>query len=99
MTNRTLFPETSEDARDTHERSGSAMSARRAVLNLVGDHPGLTAVELWHHDRGSRTGGLTRHEVSRRLPELRKAGLVINGPARKCSVAGSRQMTWHAATQ
>ncbi len=96
MANRTLFPDTAAEARDTHERSGAAMSKRRAVLNLVTDHPGLTSVELWRN--ANELGrDLSRHEISRRLPELRKAGLVINGPPRKCAVAGSRQMTWHAA--
>ena len=115
MANRTLFPDTSAEARDTHERSGTAMSKRRAVLNLVVDHPGLTACELCQTAESIRLGrtrheisaetadgcrlGLSRHEISRRLPELRKAGLVVNGPARTCAVAGSRQMTWNAATQ
>jgi hypothetical protein len=72
------------------------MSNRRGVLNLVTDHPGLTSVELWRN--ANELGrDLSRHEISRRLPELRKAGLVVNGPARTCSVAGSRQMTWNAA--
>lgn len=98
MANGLLFPDTSTEARDTHERSGTAMTNRRAVLNLVAEHPGLTSVELWQK-AGASGLGLSRHEISRRLPELRKAGIVINGPPRKCAVAGSRQMTWHAASQ
>lgn len=93
-----VLADTSADARNKHERSGTAMSNRRSVLNLVMEHPGLTAVELWR-TANELSLGLSRHEISRRLPELRKAGIVINGPARKCAVAGSRQMTWNAAEQ
>lgn len=88
--------DTSTLALTTHEASGKATCNRRMVLQLVTDFPGMTAVELW---RVANTtgfgGGLTRHEVSRRLPELRKAGLVFNGVARLCEVAGTKQMTWH----
>lgn len=88
------MPTTSELARRNHESSGKADSHRELTLGLVRQYPGCTAVELFRRQRGLFEQ-LTRHEISRRLPELRKAGLVVNGEARRCSVAGTKQVTWN----
>ena len=84
---------TSAIARDRHEASGNATCNRGKVLCLVQCHEGCTAVELWKFQQRYL---LSRHEISRRLPELRKAGLVRNGEPRKCRVSGSKQLTWYA---
>ena len=84
---------TSIEARDQHESSGTAASHRETILKLVRVMPGSTAVELhrWQYQYGHN---LERHEISRRLPELRAKQLVHNGEPRVCTVSGSKQMTW-----
>jgi len=85
---RTADPTTSHDAADAIERSGIADAHRRRCLAHVLQRPGLTAAEI------ARAIGLERHAPSRRLPELRDAGLVVNGSIRTCSVKGRRSLTW-----
>ena len=85
---------TSTIAHANHEATGTASGNREVVRLLVVHHPDSTAVELWCvHSR--MQDHMNRHEISRRLPELRKAGLVHNGPARKCRVNGSLMLTWN----
>ena len=87
--------DTSTLARVKHEASGKATCNRQLVLKLVEAYPDSTAVELFRLANVTGFGGgLSRHEISRRLPELRRAGLVCNGEARKCQVSGTKQMTW-----
>lgn len=83
-------PVTSFIAAEQVEKSGKANLQRQIVLAWVRQHPGQTAAEIAHHT------GLERHVPSRRLPELREAGLVSNGSPRICGVCGTRQMTWGA---
>lgn len=84
---RSSDPQTSHAAADQIERT-SATDHRRRLLAAVLSHPGLTCAEL------ARQVGLDRHQCGKRLPELRQSGLIDNGPARVCSIAGSRQMVW-----
>lgn len=85
---RSTDPATSHQAARTVERSGTAGSQRIMCLAAVRVRPGLTAAEIaWET-------GLERHIPSRRLPELRDGGLVVNGPSRICTVMGTPSMTW-----
>jgi hypothetical protein len=70
-----------------------AAAHRLLCLAQVTRHPGLTAAEI------ALGTGLERHAPSRRLPELRDAGLVINGPIRLCAVKGRRSLTWIPAPE
>jgi hypothetical protein len=54
----------------------------------VWKRPGSTAAEI------AARSGLERHVPSRRLPELRQAGRIKNGPQRVCTVTGNPSMTW-----
>lgn len=90
-TSRHTDPATSHLAAAAVEASGRAGSDRAKLVRAVELHPGHTAVELIGL---MMCEGVTRHNASRRLAELRKAGLVTNGPARVCSVSGTKQMTW-----
>lgn len=85
-------PHTSRLAADGVEASGVASDQRAVCLACVRRHSeGITAAEV------ARETGLERHAPSRRLPELRDAGLVTNGMpprVRKCSVVGKRSMLW-----
>lgn len=83
-------PETSREAAERHEASGRRASNQQTILRALRAHQGRTAAEL-----GEATG-LGQHECARRLPELLRSGAVQVGPARCCTVKGSRQRTWFA---
>jgi len=78
-------PPTSALASRHIESSGAARMQRSRCLDAVIESPGQTAREI--EDRI----GVKAHK---RLPELREAGLVVNGPIRTCRVTGRRAMTW-----
>jgi len=81
-------PFTSHEAAREAEASGRARAHRQLCLGEVLRKPGQTAAEI------AVAVGLERHAPSRRLPELRDAGLVENGPARICEVTGRMSLTW-----
>lgn len=66
----------------------TAQTQRNKVLMCVRYNPGLTSAEI-----GAKTG-IGRHNAARRLPELRKDGLVRNGEQRICSIKGTKAITW-----
>lgn len=84
-------PVTSDMAAERIEASGHATAQRRAVLEAVLAHPGRTSAEL------AQLAGMDRYAPARRLPELRKAGLVRNAGQRNCMIAGTLAETWEAA--
>lgn len=81
-------PISSVEAAVGHIASGKLTANLLALLQLVTAYPDSTAVELCEKTT------LERHEVSRRLPDLRMRGLVYNGEPRDCKVNGSRMLTW-----
>lgn len=90
---RSTDPQTSREAADHAENTGKAQSQRMVCLREVTVHPNQTAAEI------AAAIGLERHIPSRRLPELRDAGLVVTGPARRCTIQGTRSMTWSPPAQ
>lgn len=84
-------PVTSHDAGERHERSGRLGRNAEIVFAIVRDNPGLTSVEIFSaQDRSS----LDRHEVSRRLSDLRNAGRVRQGAAKECSIKRVAMVSW-----
>lgn len=81
-------PVTSHEAAAAVEAIGGAASQRDRCLQVVRATPGRTAAEI------ARAADMERHVPSRRLPELRDAGLVRNDGARICDVTGTRSMLW-----
>ena len=81
-------PVTSRMAASEAESSGRAASQRTICLARVNSHPGRTAAEI------AVAAGLERHAPSRRLPELRDQGLIVNGESRICTATGRASMTW-----
>lgn len=79
-------PPTSVRAGHDIESSGAARDQRTRCLKAVTECPGQTAREIEH------CIGIKAHK---RLPELREAGLVRNGPARICAISGRHALTWH----
>ena len=84
-------PITSRQAASEAESSGRAASQRAICLARVNSHPSQTAAEI------AIACGLERHVPSRRLPELRDQGMIVNGKSRICEVTGRLSMTWHPA--
>lgn len=78
-------PSTSALAGRDFEASGSARRHRVMCFEIVKRLPGLTAREI------EEQLGIKAHK---RLPELRTAKLVCNGPVRTCSITGRQAMTW-----
>ena len=81
-------PETSHIAAEEAEICGTAAKQREMCFQEVRRLPGQTAAEI-----GAQLG-LERHAPSRRLPELRRAGLIVNGKARKCGIQARQSLTW-----
>jgi predicted ArsR family transcriptional regulator len=86
-------PATSHEAAQGVESSGKAHDQRSLCLERVKRCPGETAAEI------AAALHIERHIPSRRLPELRDAGLVKNGTSRVCGVMGRQSMTWLPETE
>lgn len=84
-------PPTSQEAAERHTASGARGAHCEAVYRLVLAHAAATAVEIW-----AMQTELDRHEVSRRLSDLMRAGRVRQGPQRKCMVKGTMMVVWIA---
>ena len=68
------------------EKSGLASSNRGIVLGLVRANPGLTSLQL-----ADKTTEIDRHEIARRLPELRaRKQVYVSG------FGDGKQMQWSA---
>jgi hypothetical protein len=89
---RNTDPVTSHIAARDVDASGVAYGQRAACLSEVIARPGQTASEI------SVALELERIVGGKRLPELREAGFVKNGPSRACRVTGNRCMTWFPVT-
>ncbi len=83
---RNTDPPTSLQAGREAEANGSARQHRAMCLQTVMQTPGLTAREI--EDR-------LDIKAHKRLPELRRAGMVRNGKPRTCTVSGRLALTWH----
>ena len=81
-------PVTSHLAVEQIAKSGALAAQRQVCLRAVHDEPGLTAAEILAKVE------CERHVPSRRLPDLRKAGLVVSNRPRICRVTGSTSLTW-----
>lgn len=88
---RNTDPFTSHEAAREAEASGCASGQRHTCFEDVMNRPGQTAAEI------AVATGLERHVPSRRLPELRDAGLVENREVRVCRITGRNSMTWYPA--
>jgi hypothetical protein len=83
---RNTDPPTSALAGREAKANGSAQHHRAMCFDSVMQTPGLTAREI--EDRL----GIKAHK---RLPELRRTGMVRNGKPRTCTVSGHLALTWH----
>lgn len=89
---RSTDPITSHQAAAAVEASGGASIQRRKCMDALHTMQGATSAEI------AKAAGIDRYAAARRLPELRKAGKVANGPDKLCSVGNSMAMTWWAVT-
>ena len=83
-------PRTSHEAAERVTQSGVRQNQARIVLAAVHMSPGLTSAEL------AERLSVNRQMPARRLPELKTAELVEQGPIRKCTIAGKNAVTWWA---
>lgn len=86
-------PITSHMAADYIQESGIKAAQQNIALMTVHLHPGHTSNEL------TRYCGLDRYQLGKRLPELRKAGFLVNGKERKCTVSGRLAITWYTTEE
>lgn len=84
---RTTDPVTSKLAGEEIVRSGRIGEQHRFVLAAVRSQPGKTALEL------DRLNGTDR-VFGRRLSELARFGLVVNGAPKRCDISGKLSLTW-----
>ncbi len=90
---RSGHPATSKAAAAALVASGGQEKAKTKVyagLQMLGG-AGITSAEL------AAGAGIAHPTVHKRLPDLRRDGLVVNGPIRTCSVTGRKSLTWRAA--
>lgn len=91
-------PVSSHEAAKRVTRSAKAALHRQIVLALVQTFPSSTGHELWAACPAEQRAELeTPNEVWRKLNDLRRAGLVIQGESRVCTVRKVRMVTWTAA--
>jgi len=83
-------PPTSAMAAHEEKDSGLVKQHQAMCLETVRDMPGMTAREI------EARLGIKAHK---RLPELRRGGMVRNGRPRRCTVTGRQAMTWHPYVQ
>lgn len=70
------------------------VEAAAKTLALVREFPYRTARELAYKINGDV---LSADNIHKRLPELRRAGSVLNGQRRRCTITGRSSVTWVAA--
>src|SRR3989304_5022780 len=86
-TARKTDPWTSHEAARNAEGTAHAQQAK--CFEMVRLYPGSTSAEVAYH------AGLDRYAAARRLPELRREGLVWNGSARICRIQGTKAIIWN----
>ena len=91
---RSADPETSKAAAREVTRTGAAAKQAKAIRVIMQDLAAVCRNPATASELADLTPALDRYQVARRLPEMREAGWVANGPARKCRVTGRSAMTW-----
>ena len=81
-------PETSQEAEDSINASGSRASHCDQIYSVVEAEPGLTAGQI------GVMSGYGMHITSRRLADLKNRGRVRQGQTRVFEGSGRRQVTW-----
>lgn len=90
---RSTDPNTSHEAAFRVEKGGKASTQREMCLREALRCPGQTASEI------AVALGIERIIPGKRLPELREAGFIENGPERICKIRGTMCMTWVPAAK
>ena len=81
-------PQSSKLAEIGHSKRGKRQGNCAKLEAFVLLHPGMTSLEIAH------ATGMDRHEVSRRLADLKNDGRATQGVMRKCHVNGHAMLTW-----
>lgn len=83
-------PVTSWESAHALIATGARAHQQRRALAAVRAYPGCTSLEL------AKLSGICRYTLGRRLGEVRDAGLIQQGPKRRCtaSARGLNAVTW-----
>lgn|GEM_PF-6251317 len=81
-------PASSHDFAGYAARSGKLAMQRRTLLAAITERPGLTSAEY------ADELGMDKHDLRRRLTEMKNLGTVRRGHLRTCSVGPGRAATW-----
>ena len=87
-----LDPRTSRDAEDEHTATGARARNCDVVLSFVGG--GRTASEIAEF---CHPFGIDLQETRRRLTDLKAAGTVVRGEAKRAANRGKRESVWRIA--
>ena len=85
---RSSDPITSFEAEDSIKKP--RVSICKKILPILIKNQGLTCREL-----AAKTP-FDYHQLHKRLPDLKSAGLAVTGEARKCSIGKRNAQTWYA---
>jgi predicted transcriptional regulator len=85
---RSMDPVGSFQAGARTHKTGVGSRKRLAVYHALRSNQGATSAEL------ARTMDVDRHDVARRLPELERAGWIVRGRRRRCTVCAVECVTW-----
>lgn len=88
-------PTTSKTAAMALTLSGGRESAKAKVLAFL-RNPSRVQYDYTAHEISNVNDKLLHPSVHKRLPDLRRDGLVENGLVRKCGVTGRPSLTWKA---
>lgn len=91
-----MIPARSTDPITSHESAhaliatGARAHQQHLALAAVRAYPGCTSLEL------AKLSGICRYTLGRRLGEVRDAGLIQQGPKRRCTASprGLNAVTW-----
>ena len=88
-------PSTSREAAKTVRDRGTDLANRAKIRAALNAGP-ATAVELYFRltPGNGGPGEISRHEVSRRLPEMERDGQVVRVGKRKCRVNDTLMTVW-----
>ncbi len=89
-------PATSKAAAAVLTASGGRESAKAKVLEALRNSSYARRNEACTSWELNKASMIQHPTVHKRLPDLRRDGLVENGPVRKCSVTGRPSLTWKA---
>jgi len=95
---RAFDPETSHLAGERLKESGKWQSQKQMVLAWMREHRIVDAASSLTSNELARLSGIRHPTCHKRLPDLRKDGLVTTAVQRECQVTGEQAWTWRVTS-